>query len=135
MQGIIHLWVHLNFTACKRRHVWASATVACEKLEGMFWLNNSPNIRHRVLKPSAMDFYWPVWHFKFFDLFDLFNEYLDLLRSTWDSGNDFPSLPSTYSLRKCYHILFLPTLNWKWPYTRNPHWKSAFWVPIEYQSK
>ncbi len=111
-----------------------NTTVAYEKLEGMFLLNTSLNIRRRMLKPSAMDFYWPVWHFKFFYIFDLLSN-LDLFRSTWDSGNDFPWFPSTYFLRQCYHILFLSTLNWKWPYTRKPHWKSALWVPIESQSR
>ncbi len=46
-------------------------TVASKTLEGVFLPNNSINIHHRTLKLSAMCFYWPVWHFNFFDLFDL----------------------------------------------------------------
>ena len=35
-------------------------TVASETLEGVFLPDNSMNIHHRTLKPSAMCFYWPV---------------------------------------------------------------------------
>ncbi len=50
-----------------------TTTVACKKLDPLFFLNNSLNIHHRTPKPLAMGFYWPVWHFNFFDLFALFS--------------------------------------------------------------
>ena len=44
---------------------WANKTmiptVASETLEGMFWVNNSPNTQHIAPKPSAIDFYIFVW--------------------------------------------------------------------------
>ncbi len=46
-------------------------TVGCEKLDPLFFLNNSLNIQRRTPKPAAMCFYWAVWHFNFFDLFAL----------------------------------------------------------------
>ena len=60
-------------------HVLRSPTVACKKLDPLFFLKNSLIIQRRTPKPLAMCFYWPVWHLNSFDLFALLSTltYLD----------------------------------------------------------
>ncbi len=86
-------------------------TVILFKLDTSFFLNNSTNTHRIPAKPFAMCFYSPVWHFNFLTFCTF--EYLDLLRGAWDSRNNFPWMPSRYSINVIWrgfgHIwLYLP---------------------------
>ncbi len=60
-------------------------------------------------------------------------EHWNLLREMWILENHFPWIRYTYFWRKHYHISVATTLNWKWGFLRNPHWKSVFYPASEYQ--
>ena len=72
-----------------------NTTVACEKLDPLFFLNNSMNNHRRTLKPSAICFYWPVGHVNFFYPFAhiaegfgvLWRIFIELLKK--NSGSNF----------------------------------------------
>ncbi len=79
------------------------STTISNKLDTYIFVNNLTNIHCRSMKPFAMYFYSPVWHFDFLPFCNF--EYLDLIRWAWDKRNDFPWVPSRYFWRRLDHIL------------------------------
>ena len=60
-----------------------------KKSDPLFFLNNSLNIQCWTLKPSAMCFYWPVWHFHSLAWSMVFPEYIFAEYPRKNKGSNF----------------------------------------------
>ena len=115
-------------------HSFFAQFSASETLEGVFLFNNSMDIQHTTLKPSAMCFYWPVWRFNFLTFLNFWG-YHDLLLSTGELKSNFPWVVSTQYLTKKLPYFGSPYPKLKMVLCKKPPLKISFllsmWILIQ----